>query len=55
VELHGTDSAISLERRRKEMVIVAVAVYEDTIGMVSHTEDNTVLHHSWIDDILKWT
>ena len=53
-ELHGTDSAISLERRRKETATEAAAVYQDTIGTVSPT-DSLVLHHSRVEEILKWT
>lgn len=53
-ELHGTDSAISLERRRKETATEAENIYENTIGKVSPT-DSVVLHHSPIDEIIKWS
>jgi hypothetical protein len=53
-ELHGTDSAISMEQRRKETATAAVAVYQSTIGKVSQT-DSVVLHHARIEEILKWT
>jgi hypothetical protein len=53
-ELHGTDSTISMEQRRKETATEAVAVYQATIGNVSHT-DSVVLHHARIDEKLKWT
>jgi hypothetical protein len=53
-ELHGTDGAISMEQRRKEMATEAVAVYQSTIGKVSQT-DSIVLHHARIEEVLKWT
>jgi hypothetical protein len=34
-ELHGTDGAISMERRRKDTVNEAAAVYQATLGNVS--------------------
>ena len=52
-ELHGTDSALSLERRRKEVATVAAHVYQQTIGKISPT-DSIVLHHKKIEEILKW-
>ena len=53
-EVHGTDSAISLEKRRKETALEAERVYNETIGKVSQT-DSIVLHHTRIEVILKWT
>jgi hypothetical protein len=53
-ELHGTNSAISLERRRKDTATEAANIYENTIGKVSPT-DSIVLHHSPIDEIIKWS
>jgi hypothetical protein len=53
-ELHGTDSALSLERRRKDTATEAENIYENTIGKVSPT-DSIVLHHSTIDEIIKWS
>jgi hypothetical protein len=54
-ELHGTDSAISMEQQRKETATEAgVAVYQSTIGKVSQM-DSIVLHHARIEEILKWT
>jgi hypothetical protein len=53
-ELHGTDGAISLERRRKDTATEAVAVYQATLGKVCQT-DSVVLHHSRIEEILNWT
>jgi hypothetical protein len=53
-ELHGTDSALSLERRRKDTATEAENIYENTIGKVSPTDSN-VLHHSTIDEIIKWS
>jgi hypothetical protein len=53
-ELHGTDSALSLERRRKDTATEAEHIYENTIGKVSPT-DSIVLHHSPIDEIIKWS
>jgi hypothetical protein len=55
-ELHGrTDGTISMEQRRKETATEAVlAVYQATIGNISHT-DSVMLHHARIDEILKWT
>ena len=52
-ELHGTDSALSLERRRKEAATAAAHVYQQTIGKISPT-DSIVLHHKKIEEILKW-
>jgi hypothetical protein len=53
-KLHGTDSTISLERWQKDMAVEAENIYENTIGKVSPT-DNIVLHHSPIDEIIKWS
>jgi hypothetical protein len=53
-ELHGTDSAISLEWRQKETATEAENIYENTIGKVSPT-DSIVLHNSPIDKIIKWS
>jgi hypothetical protein len=53
-ELHGTDGAISMEKRRKDPAEEAATVYQATLGNVSPT-DSVVLHHARIDDILKWT
>jgi hypothetical protein len=50
-ELHGTESALSLERRRKATAQEAEAVYQTTIGHVSPT-DSAVLHYSRIEEIL---
>jgi hypothetical protein len=52
-ELHGTDSAISLERRCKERANEAAAVYQNTIGKISQ-RDSIVLHHSRVEAIIKW-
>jgi hypothetical protein len=49
-ERHGTDGAISLE---KETALEAVSVYQTTIGNASPT-DSIVLHHTRVDEILKW-
>jgi hypothetical protein len=54
IELHGTDSAISLEQRRKDKATEAENIYENTIGKVSPT-DSIVLHHSPINEIIKWS
>ena len=52
--LHGPDSAITLERRRKEAVTQATAVYLDTLGNLSPL-DSIILHRAHITDILNWT
>jgi hypothetical protein len=52
-ELHGTDSALSLERKRKEAATAAANVYHHTIGKISPT-DSIVLHHTKIEEIIKW-
>ena len=52
-ELHGTDSALSLERRRREAATAAAHVYQHTIGKISPT-DSIVLHYKKIKEILKW-
>jgi hypothetical protein len=46
--LHGPDSALTLERCRKE------AVYHDTLGNISPS-DSIILHRARITDILNWT
>ena len=53
-ELHGTDGAISLEKRRKETATEAISVYQATLGKVSQS-DSLVLHNSSIALILNWT
>jgi hypothetical protein len=53
-ELHGIDGAVSIEQRRKETASEAAAVYQATIGKVSPM-DSILLHHSRIEEILKWT
>jgi hypothetical protein len=53
-EFHGTESAISLERRRRETATKAQSVYQETIGKVSPS-DSIVLHQHSIETILKWT
>jgi hypothetical protein len=53
-ELHGTDSAISLEKRRKETATEVKHIYLTTIGKVSPT-DSIVLQHSSIEQILTWS
>ena len=53
-EVHGTDSAISLEKWRKETALEAERVYNETIGKVSQT-DSIIFHHTRIEVILKWT
>jgi hypothetical protein len=54
MELHSTDNALSLERRRKEAATAAANVYhQHTIGKISPT-DSIVLHHTKIKEILKW-
>ena len=50
-ELHGTDGAISMEKRRKEAGTEAVVVYQATIGNVSPT-DSVVLHHARIQMLM---
>ena len=52
--LHGTDSAITLERRRKEAATKATTVYQDTIGNVLPS-DSLILHRARINEILNWT
>ena len=52
--LHGPDSALTLERKRKEAVTRAMAVYQETLGNISPS-DSIVLHHARIDHILNWT
>jgi hypothetical protein len=52
--LHGPDSAITLERRRKEAVTQATVVYLDTLGNISPS-DSIILHRTCITDILNWT
>jgi hypothetical protein len=53
-ELHGTDSATSLERHGKDTATEAENIYENTIGEVFPT-DSIVLHHSPIKEIIKWS
>ena len=52
--LHGTDSAITLEKRRLDAVTKATAVYTDTIGNILPS-DSLILHRTRITDILNWT
>jgi hypothetical protein len=52
-ELHGTDSALSLERRHKEATGAATVVYQNTLGKISPT-DSFVLHHSRLEEIIHW-
>ena len=52
--LHGTDSAITLEKRRKEAATKATTVYQDTIGNVLPS-DSLILHRARINEILNWT
>jgi hypothetical protein len=52
--LHGTDSAITLEKRRLDAVTKATAVYTDTIGNILPS-DSLILHRTRINDILNWT
>jgi hypothetical protein len=52
--LHGPDSALTLERRRKEAVTKATTVYQETLGTISPS-DSIILHRSRITDILNWT
>ena len=51
---HGTDSAITLEKRRTAAVTKATAVYLDTIGNVLPS-DGLILHRARINVILTWT
>ena len=53
-ELHGTDGALTLERRRKEAVTRATNIFNETLGNVSPT-DSIVLHDKSIDKIMHWT
>jgi hypothetical protein len=53
-ELHGTDSIISSETCRKDTANEAMAVYQETIGQVTPM-DSLVMHHSMIEEIIKWT
>jgi hypothetical protein len=53
-EFHGTESAISLERRRRETATRAQSVYQNTIGIVSPS-DSLVLHQHSIATLSKWT
>jgi hypothetical protein len=55
MELYGTDSAISLKARWKEMAPEAISVYQTTIGNVSPTESICLHEHKRVDEILKWT
>jgi hypothetical protein len=52
-ELHGTNSAISLERRHKEAADAATHMYQQTLGKIPIT-DSYVLHHANIDELLHW-
>ena len=52
--LHGPDSALTLERLRKEAVTTAMTVYQDTLGNISPS-DSIILHQARITDILNWT
>jgi hypothetical protein len=51
---HGENSAITLERRRKEAVTNATTVYNETIGNVLPL-DSLILHKAKINEILNWT
>jgi hypothetical protein len=52
--LHGPDSSLTLERKRKEAVTRATAVYQETLGNILPS-DSIVLHHARINHILNWT
>jgi hypothetical protein len=52
--LHGENSILTLEKRRKETAIKAAAVYRETIGKV-RPSDGLILHRQQILDILTWT
>jgi len=54
LDKHGVDSAITLEKQRKEAVTRATAAYNDTLGAVSRS-DSYALHHAKVGDILNWT
>jgi hypothetical protein len=52
--LHGKDSILTLEKRRKEAVTRATNVYRDTIGNILPS-DSLIIHRSHMNDILNWT
>jgi hypothetical protein len=52
--LHGEDSILTLEKRRKETATKAASVYQETIGKV-RPSDGLILHRTQIADILTWT
>jgi hypothetical protein len=52
--LHGPDSSLTLECKRREAVTRATAVYQETLGNVLPS-DSIVLHHARITHILNWT
>jgi hypothetical protein len=52
-ELHGADSALSLEQWCKEAATAAANVYHHTIRKISPM-DRIILHHTKIKEILKW-
>jgi hypothetical protein len=52
--LHGTNSILTLEKRRKEAVTRATQVYQDTIGNILPS-DSIILHRARITEILNWT
>jgi hypothetical protein len=53
-ELHGEKSEISLEAKREEAAIRAMAAYKDTIGQVTES-DSLILHRERVTDMLNWT
>ena len=52
--LHGSDSSLTSECRRKEAVTQATLVYQETLGNISPL-DSLILHHAHISQILNWT
>jgi hypothetical protein len=54
-ELHGTDSALSLERCRQDAATQAVAIYQETLGKNISASNSIILHHHSINAILNWT
>ena len=51
---HGDNSAITLERHRKETAAQATTIYNETIGNVLPS-DSLILHKAKLTEILNWT
>jgi hypothetical protein len=53
MELHGSDSALSLKQQCKEAATAAANIYQHTIQKIS-PKDSIVLHCTKINEIIKW-